>query len=91
MSPHLAKCCCCFPQCCCYVWKKRFVSLFVLFYKMYSQQKMNNLCVNVDKDRIEQCFAAHIVQCCQQYCSIFLTNDNYEDYREQNNVQSCCT
>ena len=23
----------------------------------------------IEKTRIEQCFAVHIVQCCQQYCS----------------------
>ena len=26
----------------------------------------------VNENRIEQCFAAHIVQCCQQYCSALL-------------------
>ena len=33
--------------------------------------KMINL-FRVDENRIEQCFAAHIVQCCQQHCSALL-------------------
>ena len=36
-----------------------------------TQQKMNNL-FWPDENSIEQCFAAHIVQCCQQYCSTLL-------------------
>ena len=36
-----------------------------------TQQKMNNL-VSVDVNRIEQCFAAHIVHSCQQYSSALL-------------------
>ena len=41
------------------------------FYKEFAthsntQPKMNNL-VLADEDSIEQCFAANIVQCCQQY------------------------
>ena len=33
--------------------------------------KMNNL-FWADENSIEQCFAAHIVQCCQQYFSVLL-------------------
>ena len=36
-----------------------------------TQQKMNNL-FWPDENSIEQCFAAHIVQGCQQYCSTLL-------------------
>ena len=36
-----------------------------------TQQKMNNL-FWPDESSIEQCFAAHIVQGCQQYCSTLL-------------------
>ena len=32
-----------------------------------TQQKTHNL-LRVDENNLEQCFAAHIVQCCQQYC-----------------------
>ena len=35
-------------------------------------EKMNNL-FWPDENSIEQCFAAHIVQCCQQYCSVLLS------------------
>ena len=37
-----------------------------------TQQKMNNL-FWPDENSNEQCFAAHIVQCCQQYCSVLLS------------------
>ena len=33
--------------------------------------KTHNL-FRVDKNSLEQCCAAHIVQCCQQYCSALL-------------------
>ena len=33
--------------------------------------KMHNL-FRVDENSLEQCCAAHIVQCCQQYCSVLL-------------------
>ena len=36
-----------------------------------TQQKMNNL-FWPDENSNEQCFAAHIVQCCQQNCSTLL-------------------
>ena len=36
-----------------------------------TQQKLHNLFKAV-KNSIEQCFAAHIFQCCQQYCSALL-------------------
>ena len=36
-----------------------------------TQQKSHNLFKAV-KNSIEQCFAAHIFQCCQQYCSAFI-------------------
>ena len=36
-----------------------------------TQLKMNNL-FWADENSIEQCFAAHIVQGCQQYCSTLL-------------------
>ena len=36
-----------------------------------TQQKSHNL-FRVDENSIELCFAAHIVQCCQQYCSALL-------------------
>ena len=36
-----------------------------------TQQKTHNLFGAFEKS-IEQCFAAHIVQCCQQYCSALL-------------------
>ena len=36
-----------------------------------SQQKTHNL-FWLDENSIEQCFAAHIVQGCQQYCSTLL-------------------
>ena len=36
-----------------------------------TQLKMNNL-FWPDENSIEQCFAANIVQCCQQYCSTLL-------------------
>ena len=37
-----------------------------------SQQKTHNL-FRVDENSLEQCCAAHIVQCCQQYCSALLS------------------
>ena len=37
----------------------------------YTQQEMNNL-FWPDENSIEQCFATHIVQGCQQYCSTLL-------------------
>ena len=36
-----------------------------------TQQKMNNL-FWPDENNIEECFAAHIIQGCQQYCSTLL-------------------
>ena len=33
----------------------------------YTQRKTHNL-FRVDENSIEQCCAAHVVQCCQQYC-----------------------
>ena len=36
-----------------------------------TQPKVHNL-FRVVKNSIEQCCAAHIVQCCQQYCSALL-------------------
>ena len=38
---------------------------------IHTQQKMNNL-FWPDENSYEQCLAAHIVQCCQQYCSTLL-------------------
>ena len=37
----------------------------------HTQQKTHNL-FWPDENSIEQCFAAHIVQGCQQYCSTLL-------------------
>ena len=39
-----------------------------------TQQKSHNLFRAVENS-IEQCLAAHIVQCCQQYCSAFVRPD----------------
>ena len=36
--------------------------------------KAHNL-FRVDKNSLEQCCAAHIVQCCQQYCSALLHSE----------------
>ena len=46
------------------VWSK-------MFFSCSTQQKMNNLFWRNEKSH-EQCFAAHIVQGCQQYCSTLL-------------------
>ena len=40
--------------------------------KPITREIIINLVLSVYENRIEQCFAAHIVQCCQQYCSTFL-------------------
>ena len=42
-------------------------------YHIYSRTrvKTHNL-FRVDENSLEQCCAAHIVQCCQQYCSALL-------------------
>ena len=32
-----------------------------------TRQKKRSGCCNIDENRIEQCFAAHIVHSCQQY------------------------
>ena len=64
-----------------------------------TQQEMNNLFWN-DENSIEQCCAAHIVQCFKQYCSAALlhltamqnnTVDNIDHCicGQQNIVQSC--
>ena len=63
-----------------------------------TQQEMNNLFWN-DENSIEQCCAAHILQCFQQYCSALLhltamrnnivDNINQCIRGQQNIVQSC--
>ena len=40
--------------------------------QVITQQKTHNL-FRVDENSLEQCCAAHIVQCCQQYCSALLS------------------
>ena len=43
----------------------------VVRFLLCTQQKMNNL-FRVDENSIEHCFAANIVQGCQQYCSALI-------------------
>ena len=43
----------------------------IIFNKFCKQLKMNNL-FWPDENSTEQCFAAHIVKGCQQYCSTLL-------------------
>ena len=51
--------------------------LHVPYHKVYAsmlwftQQKTHNL-FRVDENSLEQCCAAHIVRCCQRYCSALL-------------------
>ena len=50
-------------------------SCFILSFTLmtsHTQQKTHNL-FRVDENSREQCCAAHIVQCCQQYCSALLS------------------
>ncbi len=42
----------------------------VICIHLYTAKKTNLF--RLDENRIEQCFTAHIVQCCQQYCSALL-------------------
>ena len=55
---------------------KMFRCLFIIFENLTafnaSREKANNL-FWADGNRIEQCFAVHIFQCCQQYCSALLS------------------
>ena len=48
----------------------------------------------VDENSLEQCFAAHIVQCCQQYCSAGSTmlNNIVDNIKQcgQHNIVQCC-
>ena len=52
-----------------------------------TQQKMSNL-FWADENSIEQCFAAHIVQGCQQYCSVLLSLN--KPAIRCNNVEQYC-
>ena len=47
---------------------KPFLALSVLVFVSLTQRKSHKLFRAVENS-IEQCFAANIVQCCQQYCS----------------------
>ena len=38
-----------------------------------TQKKKRHNLFRVDENSLEQCCAAHIVQCCQQYCSALLS------------------
>ena len=73
-----------------HVWGLHFDLYLVPFIKKLHDKKTN--CLRLAKNRIEQCFAAHIVQKCQQYsstllrliqtgqcCSILLTTMNNAD------------
>ena len=55
---------------------------------LLTQQKINNLFWPDDENRLEQGFAAHIVQCRQQYCSALLSL-NWPPVRF-NNVEQYC-
>ena len=50
---------------------KKPTDLYMRYKKRYTRVKTHNL-FRVDENSLEQCCAAHIVQCCQQYCSAFL-------------------
>ena len=47
------------------------LSLVLLFFHLLTRVKTHNL-FRVDENSLEQCCVAHIVQCCQQYCSALL-------------------
>ena len=48
------------------------IKLFIFCACIYTRPKTHRL-FRVDENSIEQCCAAHIVQCCQQYCSALLS------------------
>ena len=56
-------------------------------YYQHQQPKLHNLFRTVE-NKIEQRFAAHIVQCCQKYCSALL-NLNQPAIRYNNAEQYC--
>ena len=78
------------------------LNLFLIHTAHTTQPNMNNL-FWPDENRLEQCFAANIVQCCQQYWTscwagtslqsavTMLNNivDNLEQCGKQNIVQCC--
>ena len=60
--------------------------------KPITREIIINLVLSVYENRIEQCFAAHIVKCCQQYCSTFLhliQPRRYYSIFLFNNIEQC--
>jgi hypothetical protein len=43
------------------------ITFFAYLYCLRGKKKNRSGCCNIDENRIEQCFAAHIVHSCQQY------------------------